>query len=202
MEKYIALYGGSFDPPHNGHVLTISHLLNDERIAEVWLVPSGDARYDKSSFATGEERLELLKVVQREVFQGNERIHILESQLKGALEESTAISLVRSLRADGEKRPLLYVIGADNLPTLNMWRDFDALITEVEFLFIPRLGEEVPKEMPEYVKQLDREDIASCSFSSSELRALLKDGAEVVGYLPNEVLRVIEERGMYERHRS
>ena len=200
MGEYIALYGGSFDPPHNGHVLTISHLLNDKRIAEVWIVPSGDARYDKAPVASGAERIAMLNVVREELFNNSNRIRIVELQQEGSLGESTAISLVKALRADGEKRPFFYVIGADNLATLPQWREFDVLIREISFLLIPRLGESIPEALPPYVEQLQRENVAACSFSSTELRELLQSGGEVAGYLPREVLRVIEERGLYGRN--
>jgi len=199
MEEYIALYGGSFDPPHNGHVLTISHLLNDERIAEVWLIPSGDARYDKAPVASGAERIAMLNTVHKELFHNTSRIRIVELQQQGDLGESTAISLVRALRAEGEKRPFFYVIGADNLTTLPQWREFDALIREVSFLLIPRLGESIPEALPPYVMRLSEGTVAACSFSSTELRDLLGEDAEVAGYLPQEVLRVIQERGLYRR---
>lgn len=197
MGEYVALYGGSFDPPHNGHVLTISHLLNDERIAEVWLVPSGDARYDKAPVASGAERVAMLNVVREELFNNSNRIRIVELQQEGSLGESTAISLVKALRADGEKRPFFYVIGADNLETLPQWKEFDALIQEVSFLLVPRLGEATPEVLPPYVVRLSEGNLAACSFSSTELRELLKRKGEVAGYLPREVLRVIEERGLY-----
>ncbi len=197
MGEYVALYGGSFDPPHNGHVLTISHLLNDERIAEVWLIPSGDARYDKAPVASGAERVVMLNAVHQELFNNSSRIRIVELQQECDLGESTAISLVKALRAEGEKRPFFYVIGADNLATLPKWREFDALIQEVSFLLVPRLGEAIPEVLPPYVVRLSKGNVAACSFSSTELRELLKKRGEVAGYLPREVLRVIEERGLY-----
>jgi nicotinate-nucleotide adenylyltransferase len=199
MREYVALYGGSFDPPHNGHVLTISHLLNDERIAEVWLSPSGDARYDKAPVASGAERVAMLNVVHEELFNKSSRIRIVELQQDGDLGESTAISLVKALREEGEKRPFFYVIGADNLATLPQWREFDVLIQEVTFLLVPRLGEAIPDVLPPYVVHLSKGSVAACSFSSTELRELLMGECEVAGYLPLEVLRVIEERGLYGR---
>ncbi|MCB0330058.1 MAG: nicotinate (nicotinamide) nucleotide adenylyltransferase [Bdellovibrionales bacterium] len=197
--KAIALFGGSFDPPHNGHVLTITHLLNSEIVDEVWVIPSGDGRYDKKSVAKGEDRLALLQLLHEQVFDNNPRIRVLDIQLQRQFENSYAIELIDYFRAEGEKRPFFFVVGTDNVSTLSSWKDFERLQNEVTFLVIPRLGEELSVELPPYVRRLTDTRLASFSLSSTDLRDKLKAGLHVAGYLPSAICKELSARKLYQR---
>ncbi|MCI5066618.1 nicotinate-nicotinamide nucleotide adenylyltransferase [bacterium] len=204
MRKRVAIFGGSFDPPHNGHVLTMAHLLNDPEIEEVWVVPSGDARYDKPSVAPASVRKQLLECLWSEVFRKNCAIRLCWEQFGADLADSTAIALVERFRQQGEDRPFYWVIGADNVATLSQWQRYEELCQQVVFLVVPRIGDSLPEPLPDGVRLLGSwRDVmvnyASFSLSSSELRGLLATGAEVAGYLPEPLRARIEEEGWYGR---
>ena len=196
--KSIALYGGSFDPPHNGHVISITHLLNSPKIEVVWVIPSGDKRYDKEATEKGEDRLALLHLLHEKVFHSESRLKLIDAQLRPEFEDSYAITLVDEIRKRGEKRPLSYVVGADNIEGLPDWKEFERLKEEVTFLVVPRLGETYPVEFPEYVELLSTEPLASFSLASSDLREKLAKNQEVAGYLPEVVLEEIRARKLYQ----
>ena len=195
--KQIALYGGSFDPPHNGHIISITHLLNSEKIDEVWLIPSGDGRYDKAPVEKAADRMALLEVVRDQVFHGAPRLKIVDYQLDSTLGTSYTIDLVERITGEHSDTRFYFVIGADNVSGLPDWKEFDRLQTLVTFLIVPRLGEEHDVELPAYVEKLSETPLASFSLSSSELRKALQEGKSVIGSLPEPVFMEIERRRLY-----
>lgn len=196
-KRNIALYGGSFDPPHNGHVISVSHLLNSEKIDEVWLIPSGDSRYDKASVAKASDRLALLDILCRKVFHGDERLRVVDLQLGDELANSYTIDLVERFVAEVPDSSFYFVIGADNVAGLPTWKRFDELKSLVQFLIVPRLGEHYPSELPPYVEKLCDGELASFALSSSDLRVALKNQECVAGYMPEAIFQAIRERKLY-----
>ncbi len=59
MPKEIAIFGGAFDPPHNGHIQIINKLKEAKEFDEIWILPSGD-RNDKKLLLSMKERWGIL----------------------------------------------------------------------------------------------------------------------------------------------
>jgi len=72
MIKHIALYGGSFDPPHIAHLRLIRRLITLTDIDEVWLMPCGD-REDKKLIMSKDQRFNLMK----KLFKQSEKVKVI-----------------------------------------------------------------------------------------------------------------------------
>lgn len=59
QKRTVALYGGSFDPPHKGHKDVIEDIMTMEFVHELWIMPCGD-RNDKSLLLSYQERLNMI----------------------------------------------------------------------------------------------------------------------------------------------
>ena len=57
MTKRVAIYGGSFDPPHLGHVLSVAWTLSATELDAVWVIPTWKHAFDKEHGASFEERM-------------------------------------------------------------------------------------------------------------------------------------------------
>ena len=197
VRKRVALYGGSFDPPHYGHILTITHLLNSDWVDEVWLVPAGDGRYDKKPIAAAAQRKNMLELAVLQEFPDDSRVHIETLQLEGPLKESATFDLLEACSAAHPQCEFLFVIGADNVEQLPTWRSASLLLRKYRFLLVMRGGEAAPLQLPDYILRVEQSERSSCNFSSSELRELIKIGAVVAGLLPANVRRYIEKENLY-----
>ena len=138
--KTIALFGGSFDPPHIGHEAIVRALLNFKEIEKVVIMPTFLNPFKSSSHAPAELRLKWLHAI----FDSFERVEInsYEVNLK---KKTPTIESVKYLLAKYKK--IYLVIGADNLATLTKWTEYDALKKLVTFIVCTRDGVDIPDNM-------------------------------------------------------
>lgn len=197
LKPTAALFGGAFDPPHNGHLLTVSHLLNSEWIDEVWLVPSGDSRYDKQPEASSGDRLEMLKRAVSEAGILGERCRILDIQFRPPFENSYTFDLVQHLaKAEPHVSEWFFVIGEDNVESVRGWHRSEELQSLVRFIVLPReAGGRIT--LPEGFQYLSQERIPFIDVSSSEIRGLFQRGKQAAGLVPPAVSQYVQERGLY-----
>ncbi len=129
--KTIALFGGSFDPPHIGHVAIVESLLSFKNIEQVVVMPTFLNPFKTKSYATTHLRVKWLK----DIFASTENVEVCTYEVDLNKKVST-IDSVKYLLKDYEKIHL--VIGADNLATLHKWDRYDELKELVDFIVAPR----------------------------------------------------------------
>ncbi len=194
--KRIALYGGSFDPPHFGHVLTITAILNAERVDEIWLVPTG-VRHDKNQHSSVEDRQSMVRIMLATVFGPNHSIKLVTTQLDNRQEESTTYKLLQDMKLKYPCNEFFFVIGADLANDIPNWVDSNKLIKSEKFLMIPRLGVDHKDRLPDYIETIPGNSIVSTNISSSLARDLIKQGRNLQGIIPSSVGHYIAKNGLY-----
>jgi len=177
----IGPFGGTFDPVHSAHVMVVRKALDELKLDKLLIIPAACSPFKpENPPSTKEVRLALLNAAFDSV-DGCE-IDLQEVERGGP---SYAIDTVRSVASRFPEAELFYLIGADHVPTLDLWREADELAKLVTFIAVPRLGE--PKaEFPELFsgKYLEGEPI---DISSSEIRGLLKQRKSVGHLVPQAV---------------
>jgi len=129
----IALFGGSFDPPHIGHKAIVDALLALDYIDKVVVMPTFINPFKQKTFADGAQRVAWL----RKIFQGENRVIVSTFEVDQG-RKVASIESVEHLLEDYKK--IFLVIGADNLDSLTKWKDFDKLSNLVEFIVASRDG--------------------------------------------------------------
>jgi len=153
--KTIALYGGSFDPPHLAHEAIVKALRELEFIDKVVVMPTFLNPFKETFTAPAELRLQWLK----DIFSSYKDVEVssYEVDLKRRV---PTIETVKYLLNSYDK--VYLVIGADNLKSLHQWYKFDELKRVVTFIVVTRDEIEIPKN---FIRLDLHEDI-----SSSDLR--------------------------------
>jgi len=195
--KKVALFGGAFDPPHLGHVVAVTLLLNSRLIDEVWLIPAGDDRRDKKPVADAASRRKMVELMLDECFQGVAQVRLNPIQLEGELPGSFTIDLWDRLKRDYPAHIFYFVIGADNLKKIADWKDPQRLAAEVQWMLISRPGEKVPEYCPFKFICVPNKSNLGVAVSSSALRSMIKHGHSLVGLIPRQVLEYIAARKLY-----
>jgi len=137
--KTIALFGGSFDPPHVGHLAIVNALRSLDFIDEVVIMPTFLNPFKSSFYAPGELRLQWLK----EMF--NDAKNVVVSNFE--ITQNSATPTIKSVNYLLKKYAKIYlVIGADNLASLKQWHNYEELISKVTFIVAPRDGIFIPKD--------------------------------------------------------
>ena len=176
----VALFGGSFNPPHVVHSMVCLYLLQTG-MKEVWLIPTFRHAFDKELVAF-EERLELCRRMAAPL---GERVKVLdiEQSLGGT---SYTIDTVRVLQSLHPEQSFAWIVGSDTLPELHLWKEIDELKRSVDFRVLNRGGYE----------ELEG-GVVFPTLSSTQIREALSRGDEAAKLLPTGVLEFIRARGLY-----
>ncbi len=136
----LALYGGSFDPPHAGHVGVVTEALRSLPVDRLIVVPAMRNPFKPGVRASGEKRLEWL----RRIFEGTEKVEISDFEIAMGRSVYT-VETVRHFAPTCEQ--IYLIIGADNLESLEKWHAFDELDTLVTWVVATRGGIPIPERM-------------------------------------------------------
>jgi nicotinate-nucleotide adenylyltransferase len=184
QQRTVALLGGSFDPPHIGHVLMASWALCLDEVQEVWLLPTFIHPFGKSLSAY-DARCEMCEAAIAHLGPAA-RVERIEQELGGVS------YTVRTLEALSHRDPDVswrWVGGADTWNQRHTWREWDRLETMVEPLIIGREGAPTPAPFTTAPVLPD--------ISSSEIRSRVAADEDIGGLVPVEVLQMIQRRGLY-----
>lgn len=181
----VAVFGGSFNPPHVAHVLAAVYVLSTEPVDEVLVVPVYRHPFSKE-LAPFEDRLEMCRLA----FSWIPRVRVspVERELGG---ESLTLRTLEHLRSTHPDWSMRLLLGADVIADLAKWHRFDRIAELAPPLFVGRAGvtiESAPEPMLPKI-------------SSTEVRDAIGRGESerVDKLVPREVLAYAAEHGLYRR---
>lgn len=186
--KKIGILGGTFDPPHHGHLLIANEVLSALDLDEIWFMPNQEPPHkQKSESITNEDRLEMLKLA----IEGNQnfRIQPIELEREGP---SFTVDTMKIIRANYKDYQFFFIIGADMIEYLPKWHKIDELVQLVQFV-----GVERPEYSHDTIYPIIYVDVPAMEVSSSIIRERLKKGKPVRYLLPDSVIHYIEEKHLY-----
>jgi len=157
--KIIALYGGSFDPPHSGHKSVVEEALKVLAIDKLLVVPTFLNPFKNQSHFSVNKRFELVQ----EMFASFESVEISDYEMAS----QRAMTTAETLRYFQKEYEVPYVIiGADNLEKLDQWSEFDYLNSQVTWVIATRSGYELKSDKLRDFKLLN----TKVDMSSTEIR--------------------------------
>lgn len=134
-----ALFGGSFDPPHLGHLEIIRRTLALPEVRRIVVVPAWLNPFKARSHAAPEKRLEWC----RRVF---DLPGVVVSDFE--IRQQRPVYTVETYRALSREYPIGYlIVGADNLAELTKWHDFETLNRELTWIVAEREGTDIDTGM-------------------------------------------------------
>lgn len=183
----VAFYGGSFNPPHVAHAMVASWLLWTDQVDAVWMVPvyrhAFEGIHDKA-LAPFEARLGWCRALARDLGVADPtapdaRLRVLDVEAHLPVPSFT-IDTLRHLRDRHPQVQLRPVVGADVLPQLPRWRQWDQLQREFPPVVVGRVGYPGPPDA-----------VVFPAVSSSEVRRRLRAGLPADTLLTSQVLRAL-----------
>jgi nicotinate-nucleotide adenylyltransferase len=171
----IALFGGSFDPPHLAHVQVARYLLNSRRYDQVWVIPSKQNPL-KAKGCAFDQRLKMSRLAFSEM--GSQvQVRDDDEKLSGY-----TIDLIRRLQADHPKAKFTFIVGSDLREQIPQWKDGASLQKIIDFEFLPRPPAPDSPFLP---------------LSSSEVRQKLAAGEDPKKFLPEKVAHYVQTEQLY-----
>jgi nicotinate-nucleotide adenylyltransferase len=163
----ICLFGGTFDPPHIGHLLIAQTIFEEENFDKILFIPAYNPPH-KGNITPIKNRLEMLKIA----IEGNPNFEIsdLEIKRKGiSYTIDTILALKKTFNDKDDK--LFYLIGSDSLIELVNWREPKSLLKECQVIVAIRPGFR-PSDIPSWIlHQIRFANIPRFEISSSSIRA-------------------------------
>ena len=189
--RSIGIFGGSFDPVHNGHVLVARAALEELALDRLFIIPAARSPFkSEQQLAPANARLQLLRLA----FAGCYGCEIdpQEVERDGV---SYSIDTIRTYTDRHPEAKLHYLIGADHVPTLPQWREAADLAKLAEFVVVPRPGQEVA----EFPEPFCGQALNGWPFevSSSAIRERLKLGQAIDGLVPSAVAEALQKDNPY-----
>lgn len=175
----IAIFGGSFNPPHVGHAAVIRALLAEVAFDQVWLLPTAHHAFAKE-LAPFADRAALLVALMREIDDSRVKLCTIENELTG--KKNYTIDTLLALQTRYPEVRFTLVLGSDTRAELDQWHRIDELRKMVDFYFVARAGYET-SPLPQA--------------ASTEIRERLKHGAPINDLVPKSVIAELMKRGMY-----
>lgn len=190
----VALFGGSFDPVHKGHLAIAEEACRCCRFDRFFFVPAALSPFKHPGTVSADFRLKMLEDALKEV--PDLPVEIDRSEIdRGGL--SFSIDTIRSVRNRFPEASVTWIAGDDILPDLPRWKDPEELSRMTDFLIFRRSGGEIPVFPKGF--RIRFLEISPIPYSSSEIRRRIADGmppAEVPGLLP-VTAAFIKNEGLY-----
>jgi nicotinate-nucleotide adenylyltransferase len=168
----IAIFGGSFDPPHTGHVKIVSEALKTLPITKLFIVPTYLNPFKDTAHANADTRFLWLK----KLFTCN-KVEILDYEVKQHRPVPT-IETVKYLLQTYKIQKIFLIIGTDNYKNIHKWDKYEELTSLVEFVVATRQN----VNLPENLKKL----AINVNISSSKLREKM-DTTFIPKIIENEI---------------
>lgn len=196
----IAVFGGSFDPVHNGHVRLAENILNRGISADrIIIVPAyiSPFKQDGRKYADGFHRLNMCKAAFAHI--KNAEISDCELRSGGVSYTVNTLRYFHQLYSD-EK--LYFIVGSDSLRTLPKWKNFPEIMKLCTIAAAARSEEDRQsiRKFAEDVLPFGEVVTADCEpfeVSSTEIRKLIREGKDISGYVPEAVAQYIKENKLY-----
>ncbi len=180
QSREIALFGGSFNPLHMGHVYVMAHVLATEPVDELWLVPAHTHAFAKS-LAPYDIRLRMCEEACR-LFSRRVRVSTAERDIARADRPSFTIDTLSHLQEQCSDVRFGLVIGSDILATFGKWKESARIRKLARLIVIHRAGHPVEDAGPPLP-----------DVSSTWIRQRLRRKESLHGWVPKEVARMCEE---------
>ncbi|MEH6591322.1 MAG: nicotinate-nucleotide adenylyltransferase [Halioglobus sp.] len=210
-ESPVAVFGGTFDPVHNGHLRSALELAETLNLANVRMMPCANPPHRAAPGVSAEHRAAMLELA----VDRDEHLSCDRRELNRDGRSYTIDSLIELRGELGAQRSLILVMGCDALLGITGWHRWDELLQWAHVVVVARPGWQLPARGPvaDWVNQHSVDNVALLNtaaagyvllqelrqlpISASEIRALVAAGKSARFLLPEPVLDYILKNQLY-----
>jgi nicotinate-nucleotide adenylyltransferase len=191
----IGIFGGAFDPVHNGHLLLAEQCREQCELDEVWFVPTRVPPHKPDTLSPGRLRVEMLELATA----GIPEFLVKRIELDRD-EVSWTVDTLRGIRETNPDDELFLLIGADSLNDLRTWREPEAIADLATIVAVNRGGivesktDAVDASIRDRVRHVTMTGVA---LSATEIRDRVRTGHSIRFLVPRAVEQLVRERNLY-----
>ena len=188
--KKVGLYGGTFDPPHFGHLNLAIEIMERHHLDEIWWIPVYTHPFQsKATSSTINERLEMVRLAIEEI--PTFKVLDIETERVGP---SYTIDTIQLLKRQFPEYQFFLLLGDDSLAHFHLWKDPEEIVR----LALPLIGTRkdasivLPDTLSSVVRQAMEKGVTPIplmQISSTAIRQRLKEGLYCGHLVPDQVLK-------------
>ena len=197
----IGIYGGTFSPPHNGHVTAAKAFMEQMWLDLLYVIPTAQPPHKEMEYPiSASHRLEMCRLA----FSGVEGVYVSDLEIaRGG--RSYTVETLREL--SGEDRRLFFLCGTDMVLTLDKWRSPEEIFRLCYPVYIRRdrdpgldqtIIQKIAQYQRDYGKVVRRIVTEPIELSSHQVREALSRGEDVSGMIPVAVEKYIRDNHLYD----
>ncbi|TMU85613.1 nicotinate-nucleotide adenylyltransferase [Bacillus sp. BHET2] len=189
MKKKVGLLGGTFNPPHMGHLVIAEQVLEKAGLDEIRFLPNHVPPHKQA-----DERVSVNQrvVMLQKAIKGHPRFSLEQIELERA-GASYTYDTIKLLMEREETTEFSFIIGGDMIEYLPKWHRIEELQKMVKFIGVNR-----PTYAHETPFDVQLVEVPNIDLSSSYIRDTVKKGQSVRYLVPDDVYRFIKKEGLYE----
>ncbi|WP_335869290.1 nicotinate-nucleotide adenylyltransferase [Bacillus sp. 2205SS5-2] len=189
MRKKVGILGGTFNPPHIGHLIIANEVLEKLGLQEVWFMPNGQPPHkEQLGESSNNQRVQMTQfaIESNPKFQ----IELLELERSGP---SYTVDTMQLLTEKNPDTDFYFIIGGDMVESLSTWYKIDELAKLVTFVGVNRPGYSLTTDLDILFVEVPIMEI-----SSSMIRTKRNERKSVKYLVTDPVLNYLEEESLYE----
>jgi len=189
----IAIFGGSFNPIHNGHISIAKRLKRILNLDKVIFLPTKFPPHKKIKYATPYQRYKMVKLA----IQNIKDFSVSKMEIKSTVSTNYTIDSIRRFKRRYKKSQLYFIIGSDEASIINRWKSVLELFSLCKFVVIPRRGFSIRNVPLNIRKKFLIIKLPFMDVSSSKIRKKIQDEVSIKKDIPKEVLKYITKNNLY-----
>lgn len=196
----IGILGGTFDPPHIGHLIVASQIRETLSLDEIWLMPVFSHAFEKH-LSSPDHRLAMTKLMEEDGIIASD----YEIRRK---ERSYTIDTLRLLQKARPADTFYFCLGSDTLIDFQKWKEWRKLVTDYRLVVYPR-GFDVRdirrqtqiafdrNSLPDNITLLEKDALIITNISSTLVRTRIRERKAVSHIIPAQVFTYIQHHHLY-----
>ena len=189
----IGIFGGTFNPPHIGHLIVIESVREQIQFDKIFVVPSAQTPNKPGTvLASAYDRLEMTRLA----VEGNVHLTVSNTEIerKGI---SYTVDTVLAFSAQYPHANLSLIIGADNLRDFQSWKSPREILTRVDLIVMNRPGIATVDAKDEYARLSTLVNVPQIGISGTDIRRRVKMGRSIRYLVPPAVEEYILHHKLY-----
>ena len=189
----LGVFGGTFDPPHIGHVSIARGLQESGALDEILWIPAGVPPHKPAHRpAASQLRMEMVQAARAGC--AHQRISDMEVLREGP---SYTVDTLRALGWEWPEATLVLIMGSDQFAELADWHEAEEVVRLAEVCVWPRGGAELTSVLPPLSVVWSTADVPPVDVSSSGVRKRVREGRPHRHLVPDAVAEIIDREGLY-----
>jgi len=190
----LAIMGGTFNPPHLGHLICAEEVYDHFKFHKLIFIPNARPPHKNKRRVIDPQHRYMMTYL---AIKDNPHFEISRIELDRP-GRSYSIETIKEFKRIYEPNTEFYwIVGADSILEMNIWKDIDELLTLCNFIAISRPGYDLNKADPRYLNKVTFFKVTAIDISASEIRKRVKNEQSIRYFVPPKVEDYIYKNGLY-----